>query len=476
MFIINKFKSVGTTLYNHKKKTIFGACLLYLGGNYCNGLIKDIKIRNYYAKEAVKYGDVPCNGTKPRRLTVLVNKMANERKVYDKFKTNVLPLFNLAGLQVTIIHTKDGNEMEAVASALDHEEADCIYVVGGDGTLARVLTGIYKNKDGPVFPIGHFPGGNDNKGLLSLRRNVFKSYDDVRLYCESGMAVIEETLVPVFPVKCEISIPVKSEDNEINNEKFELKTLYSLSGVNAGWFPMVEEHKHKLWYWFGIKRYFTYFWDGLKRFPGEIGVNVVYTKSCPGCKKCLQDIPLAEIEKKQIDKEKSNATISWWRNILGSTKKLGDQNQSVIRNIPTEPLTINEECGVLCNECIISNGIDLIIENEIGSKGNWLKFLIGGEGYNRYDAMKDGWARAYIGDDCFKSPFKDFYNEEASFKANSLEMMFTNMPKKWTQIWVAGEKIDLSEDFNKAHIKVEATKRKFNMYLPKNIRLNLDQL
>lgn len=439
MFVINKFKSIGTTLYNHKKKTIFGAYLLYLGSNYCNGLIRDVKIRNYYAKEAVKYGEIPCNGTKPRRLTILVNKMANERKVYDKFKTNVLPLFNLAGIQVTIIHTKDGNEMEAVASALDHEEADCIYVVGGDGTMARVLTGIYKNKNGPVFPIGHFPGGNDNKGLLSLRRDVFKSHEDVRLYCESGMAVIEETIVPVFPVKCEISIPVESESDN-NNEKFELKTLYSISGINAGWFPMVEEHKNKLWYWFGIKRYFTYLWDGLKRFPGEIGVNVAYTKYCSGCKKCLQDAPMAKIKRKQFDSEQSNTTVSWWRNLFGSAKKLGYQNSNVCESIPTESLTINDECGVPCDECIVSNGIDLIIENEIGSKGNWLKFLIGGEGYNRFEAMKDGWARASAGDDCFQSVDDKFYSEKTSFKANTLEMDFTKMPNNWTQIWVAGEK------------------------------------
>uniref|UniRef100_A0A0N5BFK4 DAGKc domain-containing protein n=1 Tax=Strongyloides papillosus TaxID=174720 RepID=A0A0N5BFK4_STREA len=411
--------------------------------------------------------------------------MANERKVYDKFKTNVLPLFNLAGIKVTIIHTKDADEMEAVASALDHEEADCLYVVGGDGTLSRVLTGIYKNKDGPLFPIGHFPGGNDNKGILSLRRNVFKSHDDVRLYCESGMAVIEETVAPVFPIKCEISIPVKNEpttdDNEHkedkeNEEKFEVKTLYSVSGVNGGWFPMVEEHKQKLWYFFGTKRYFTYLWDGLKRFPGEIEVNVTHTKFCPGCKRCLQDVVVAKIEKKKFEREQNNRSVSWWRNLFGSGRKLGGENQNIPKSFSKEPLVVNEECGLPSDECIVSSGIDLIIENEIGSKGNGLNFLIGGSGYNRFEAIKDGWNRTSTGDDCFKSVNEKFYNEKASFKANTLEMTLTKMPNKWTQIWVAGEKIDLTEDFKKALVKIEATKQKFDMYLPKNIRLDLSQL
>ena len=36
--------------------------------------------------------------------------------------------------------------MESLAAAVDHQEADAIYVVGGDGTLGRVITGILRNR------------------------------------------------------------------------------------------------------------------------------------------------------------------------------------------------------------------------------------------------------------------------------------------------------------------------------------------
>uniref|UniRef100_A0A0N4ZNT9 DAGKc domain-containing protein n=1 Tax=Parastrongyloides trichosuri TaxID=131310 RepID=A0A0N4ZNT9_PARTI len=471
MFVINKFKSIGTTLYTHKKKSIVGGYILYLIGDYCNDWIRDGKIRTYYSKEAVKYGRMPCHGVKPRRLTVLVNKMANERKVYDKFKTNVLPLFHLAGIQVTIIHAKDSSELEAVASVLENE-TDAVYVVGGDGTLSNVLTGIFKNsKNGPTFPIGHFPGGNDNKGLLSLRPNIFKNDDDVRSFCESGMSVIENTTSTVFPLKCEIILPVIGENEE---KKEEIKTLYAMANVNGGFNQFVEERKNKYWYWFSIKRYFAYFLHGLKNFQGEIETNVVYTKFCPGCKKCLQDNQIAKIQKKEFDKEKKNSQISWWRNLFGSAKKLGDH--TMVKNISNEPLTVNEECGTLCDKCIIASGTDLIIENEIGLKGNGLRFLIGGANYNRFSAIKDGWERVSKGNNCFKSVREDFYNKDAEFKGNSLEMVFTKMPSKYSSIWVAGEKVDLTEEYNKAIVKIEATKQRFDMFLPKDIRLNLNEL
>lgn len=56
---------------------------------------------------------------------------------------------------------------------MDKNEADAIFIVGGDGTLARALTGIFKKFDSNKVPIGIFPGGNDNRGLLNLVPSVF---------------------------------------------------------------------------------------------------------------------------------------------------------------------------------------------------------------------------------------------------------------------------------------------------------------
>ena len=63
--------------------------------------------------------------------------------------------------------------MESIAAVMDSSEADAIYIVGGDGTLARALTGIFKNVDYAKLPIGIFPGGHENRGLLRLVPEVF---------------------------------------------------------------------------------------------------------------------------------------------------------------------------------------------------------------------------------------------------------------------------------------------------------------
>lgn len=38
-----------------------------------------------------------------KRVTVLINEIANNKKVLNLFKTNALPLLNLAGIDVNII-------------------------------------------------------------------------------------------------------------------------------------------------------------------------------------------------------------------------------------------------------------------------------------------------------------------------------------------------------------------------------------
>lgn len=43
-----------------------------------------------------------------------------------------------------MFQTESSEQLEKLALVLDGEEADAIYVVGGDGTIQRVLTAIFK--------------------------------------------------------------------------------------------------------------------------------------------------------------------------------------------------------------------------------------------------------------------------------------------------------------------------------------------
>lgn len=117
---------------------------------------------------------------------------------------------------------KDKEEMESVARVLDRKDADCLYVVGGDGTVCRVLTGIFERENGNSdnkLPLCIFPGGRHNKSLKNILPGVFglifsflyqifhmylDDEKDIRQYCESAMAIIENSYQSVSPMKCEI--------------------------------------------------------------------------------------------------------------------------------------------------------------------------------------------------------------------------------------------------------------------------------
>ncbi|KAJ1350975.1 hypothetical protein KIN20_006907, partial [Parelaphostrongylus tenuis] len=191
--VLNKVQSVSKTIWEHKKKSTVAGILFCVGVNYINTLRMNGKIRNAYALKAREYGRATVSAEeKPRRVTVLVNNAANERSSYDDFVKNALPLLHLAGIQVDVIKSDSESQMEALAAAVDTQEADAIYVVGGDGTLRRVVTGILQHRENGVLPIGVFPGGYDNLSLRRLVPDVFESSRDVRRMCESAMALIED--------------------------------------------------------------------------------------------------------------------------------------------------------------------------------------------------------------------------------------------------------------------------------------------
>ncbi|VDM68507.1 unnamed protein product [Strongylus vulgaris] len=142
--------------------------------------------------------------------------------------------------------------MEALAAAVDSQEADAVYVVGGDGTLGRVVTGILRNRDHPALPVGVFPGGYDNLSLKRLAPTVFESSDDVRRMCESAMALIENKIRSVSAF--EFSMEGETD----------AKPIYSIGDVGAGWFRHIEERRRKLWYFGALKRRWAYIWEMLK--------------------------------------------------------------------------------------------------------------------------------------------------------------------------------------------------------------------
>lgn len=93
---------------------------------------------------------------------VLLNKEANGGKVKELFKKNALPLLHLSGLDVDIVEVKSAEEMQSLGRVMDTQDADCVYLVGGDGTLMRYISGVFdekldddgKRKAGQTPPLG----------------------------------------------------------------------------------------------------------------------------------------------------------------------------------------------------------------------------------------------------------------------------------------------------------------------------------
>ncbi|KAI1727660.1 diacylglycerol kinase catalytic domain-containing protein [Ditylenchus destructor] len=247
---MNRVTKFGSLIWNHKKKTIFGAAVLAYG----------IHFAQKTDRQAKRYGQQTVSPTQRLgRITVLVNRAAKGGKAVNIFEKNALPLLHLAGFDVDVLKVKDKEEMESVARVLDRKDADCLYVVGGDGTVCRVLTGIFGRENGnsdKKLPLCIFPGGRHNKSLKNILPGIFDDEKDIRQYCESAMAIIENSYQSISPMKCEI----------INDENpAETKTFYLLSSVDAGWLEHCDQKQPKLWYWGSLKSKIVYLWEFAKK-------------------------------------------------------------------------------------------------------------------------------------------------------------------------------------------------------------------
>uniref|UniRef100_A0AC35GH44 DAGKc domain-containing protein n=1 Tax=Panagrolaimus sp. PS1159 TaxID=55785 RepID=A0AC35GH44_9BILA len=312
---MNRIKSAGQTLYNHKKKAIFAAIVLAYGADYGRLAVRDANIRTYYAKEALKFGEQTISAEhQPRRITVLINKSADSGSAVSNFKKNALPLLNLSGIAITVINTEDAKQMTSLCAVLDSQEADGIFVVGGDGTANNAITGIMERKGLNEIPIGFFPGGKCNKALRLLIPSIFQHTDDVRYQCESAMAVIEETRAKVKPLKCEMITTVlqevEAEDGTKNNiEQIKEESVWTLGDISAGWFSYIEDKKWKRWYWGSLKRRFAYFWEMVKNSPHLLRTEVSLTDYCSGCSRCRITTEAPKI-----------VEWKWWHLLIGTPK------------------------------------------------------------------------------------------------------------------------------------------------------------
>ncbi|WKX93827.1 hypothetical protein Q1695_011246 [Nippostrongylus brasiliensis] len=396
--VVGKVQKLGQTLWEHKKKTACAGVLLVFAGNYAATMHMNRKIRTAYALEAKKFGEETISAEeRPRRVLVLANTSSNERASYDDFTKNALPLMNLAGLQVDIIKADSESQLEALAAAVDTQEADAMYIVG-------------------------------------------ESSKDVRRMCESAMALIEENRrsVPAF------ELTVEGADSDV-------QPIYSVGDVGAGWFRHIEERRRKLWYFGAAKRRWAYFWEMLKRSPTDMEAKLLYEEACTGCRTCRPPVVFEP------------PAWRWWHILTGPPRQPEKEATKDYSNI------VNENCGRLRE--VELKGTDLIIENNPQEDTGCLRVRMGGTAAGRRGVIADGWRRC-SSNRVGTTDNDDFYTTDLLAKAVSLT--FVKLPEFIHRLYVSSD--HMSENLEGKKIKVKATDRRVEMYLPNALRVDIDSL
>ncbi|XP_006644804.2 sphingosine kinase 2-like [Oryza brachyantha] len=116
---------------------------------------------------------------RPKRLFVLVNPFGGKKCAKKIYEAEIKPLFEAAGVNVTMQETQYQGHAREVASSLDLARYDGIVCVSGDGVLVEVVNGILQRIDWEEaikIPIGVVPAGTGNGMAKSLLHSASETY------------------------------------------------------------------------------------------------------------------------------------------------------------------------------------------------------------------------------------------------------------------------------------------------------------
>jgi len=255
------------TLRKHWKKSTFGFCALAYGLNYGSQRYREYLVRRESFLEAKKYGDKFISPLdKPRRLYIVLNPAANNRKSKKLFQKNVAPLFYLAGIDVTYIQSDYEGHAKTVVNYFD-PTIDGIVVAGGNGTMQEIVTGIMRQDDkNPVktIPVGIIPLGEHDNALF--KRLFGSDVVNVRAMCNAALTILEGNCKSVDVVEV----------------KTDRKPVYALNSVHIGLHQQVKEKLDDGKYWVlgPLRKYFACGWKTLKNWPP---IENAVTFSCDKC-------------------------------------------------------------------------------------------------------------------------------------------------------------------------------------------------
>jgi len=99
-----------------------------------------------------------------QRLCLAVNPHGG-RKSGSAVLRQVKPVFDAAGVNLTIFETEYAGHAREIVRNLDLTEVDGFCAIGGDGTMHEVVNGLLSRPDKSPIPIGLIPAGTGNSFL-----------------------------------------------------------------------------------------------------------------------------------------------------------------------------------------------------------------------------------------------------------------------------------------------------------------------
>ncbi|CAG5114547.1 unnamed protein product [Candidula unifasciata] len=253
------------TLRNHWKKSTFFFCVAVYGAKYANDRHNDNLLRRQYCEEAKKYGEEKIQlGHRPRRVTVFLNPAAHGGKARKLFEKTAAPILYLAGIEVNVVSTEYEGQVKSFMSVLDTTDTDAVVVAGGNGTVLEAVTGFLRKEDRSFsenIPLGVIPLGSSN---LIFRILFGLDLKEVRALAESAIAVVRAVTQKVDVIKLDGG---------------ESKTIYAMTGLEAGAYRDAEERKTKYWYFGPLKSRWTYLRTAMKEWPPVFKATISYIEA-----------------------------------------------------------------------------------------------------------------------------------------------------------------------------------------------------
>ena len=98
-----------------------------------------------------------------RHLYVILNPYGGGGRAVELFERCVRPVYTAAKCKFTVVHTQHAGHATELAAAVDPATVDGIVIVGGDGLVQEVVTGLQTRADGKGnIALSIVPGGTAN--------------------------------------------------------------------------------------------------------------------------------------------------------------------------------------------------------------------------------------------------------------------------------------------------------------------------